>query len=194
MANERGLCIICGGQIDRTGVCCTRCGAPTIAATGGREGEASSPWNAPPPSAADPQDQTWSAQPGAATYAPQPGGAPYPQQPGAVPYPYQPGAPTVRYVQQQTNGLAVASLVLSLVGLCGIGSVLAIIFGKKARREIRNSQGAQSGDGLARAGIIIGYIGVVILVLWILLYGLLLLGGTASTKYEPVGHLFFAAG
>ena len=98
------------------------------------------------------------------------------------------------YVQQQTNGLAIASLVLSLVGLCGIGSILAIIFGTRARREIRNSQGAQGGDGLALAGIIIGWIGLVVLVLWVLLVGVTMLGRTAQPQYTPVNFLFFAAG
>ncbi len=55
---------------------------------------------------------------------------------------------------QQTNGFAIASLVLSLV-CCG---PLAIIFGFIARKQIRESNGAQTGDGLALAGIIVGFV------------------------------------
>lgn len=70
-----------------------------------------------------------------------------------------------------TNGLAVASLVLSILTLFGIGSLLGIIFGVRARRQIRESGGYQSGDGLALAGIIIGIvtliIGIVVIALWI---------------------------
>ena len=77
----------------------------------------------------------------------------------ATPYPapqtaYQPGPP------RQTNGLAIASLVLSILWLWGVGSLLAVIFGARARRQIRVSGGHQGGDGLAIAGITIGIIGV----------------------------------
>ena len=44
----------------------------------------------------------------------------------------------------RTNGLAIASLVLSLTVFL-IGPILAIIFGLIARREVRKS----NGDGLA---------------------------------------------
>ncbi len=67
--------------------------------------------------------------------------------------PTGPPAPVVA----RTNGLAVASFVLSLLGLLGVGSVLGIIFGFRARRAIRWSRDAQRGDRLALAGIIIGF-------------------------------------
>jgi hypothetical protein len=57
------------------------------------------------------------------------------------------------------NGLAVGSFVLSLLWLFGVGSVLAVIFGHVALRQIKRSQGRQSGRGLAVAGLIIGYVG-----------------------------------
>jgi hypothetical protein len=59
-----------------------------------------------------------------------------------------------------TNGLAVASLILGIVGWipCGVGSVLAIILGVVARGQIRASGGRQTGDGMAKAGIILGCI------------------------------------
>lgn len=76
----------------------------------------------------------------------------YPPQP---PYGYPPPAP-------QTNGLAIASLVLSLLGLVGVlpflGTVLGLIFGYSARNQIVQSQGTQGGEGLAKAGIIIGWV------------------------------------
>jgi VIT1/CCC1 family predicted Fe2+/Mn2+ transporter len=65
-------------------------------------------------------------------------------------------APTVQIVPQTTSGKAVASLVLALLGL----SLLAVIFGHIARGEIRRSDGRMSGDGLALAGLIIGWIGM----------------------------------
>ena len=44
--------------------------------------------------------------------------------------------------------------------ICGIGSVLALVFGYQAKREIEASGGTQGGEGMATAGIILGWIGV----------------------------------
>lgn len=57
---------------------------------------------------------------------------------------------------QGTNGLAIASFVTSLFGL----TILAIIFGHIAKSQIRTS--GQGGSGLATAGLVIGYIFLVI--------------------------------
>jgi hypothetical protein len=66
-----------------------------------------------------------------------------------------------------TNGLAIASMVLGIVWLWWIGSVLALIFGYIARRQIRER--GQSGGGMAVAGIVLGWIGIGLLVLFIVL-------------------------
>ncbi len=56
-----------------------------------------------------------------------------------------------------TNGLAIGSLVLSLLGLfCGIGSIVGVILGFIARGQIKRT--GQGGDGMALAGIIIGIV------------------------------------
>ena len=52
---------------------------------------------------------------------------------------------------------AVVSLVLSLLSVYGVGSILGIIFGHIARSDIKKSNGRLTGDGLALAGLIIGY-------------------------------------
>ncbi|MDR3645896.1 MAG: DUF4190 domain-containing protein [Clostridia bacterium] len=62
------------------------------------------------------------------------------------------------YMAAKTNGMAIASLVLSIVNLCGIGCIVGIVLGFVARSQIKNSYGAQKGDGLALAGIIIGFV------------------------------------
>jgi hypothetical protein len=64
----------------------------------------------------------------------------------------------------KTNGFAVASLVLGLLGLVGIGAILAIVFGYHARSQIDASEGRQVGRGMAVAGICLG-------LLWFLLLG-----------------------
>lgn len=64
-----------------------------------------------------------------------------------------------------SNGFAVASLVCSLLFFTwGVGSVLAIVFGYVARRQIRDSGGVQGGAGIAMAGIVLGWIGLALVV------------------------------
>ncbi len=72
-------------------------------------------------------------------------------------------------VLQRTNGLSVASLVLGIVWVFGIGSILAVIFGFVGRKQIKDSGGRQTGEGLALAGIILGFLGVLGLIFWVVL-------------------------
>jgi hypothetical protein len=64
---------------------------------------------------------------------------------------------------RETNGSAIVAVVLGVLWFAGIGSLLALVFGYRARREIKNSAGSQKGSGLATAGIILGWIGIAIL-------------------------------
>ena len=109
---------------------------------------------------------THGSQPhGPQPYGPQPYGypaapypaAPYPAAPySAAPYsaaPYYGPAPA-----RPTNGMAIASVVLGAVWLFWIGSVLALVFGYVSRGQIRRS--GEGGDGLAVAGIVLGWVGV----------------------------------
>jgi hypothetical protein len=83
-----------------------------------------------------------------------PYGQPFPPQPYGYGYPPPP---------RRTNGLAIASMVLGIVWIYWIGSILALVFGYVARRQIR--QRGESGDGMAIAGIVLGWVGVGALVL-----------------------------
>jgi hypothetical protein len=67
----------------------------------------------------------------------------------------------------ETNGSAVISLVLGALWLLGIGSVLALVYGYRARREIKNSEPRQRGAGLATAGIVLGWVGIALLLVMI---------------------------
>jgi len=71
-------------------------------------------------------------------------------------------------IVSKTSGKAIASLVLSLLWLYGIGSILAIILGHMARTDVENSKGRLTGGGIALAGLIIGYISLAVVVLGIL--------------------------
>lgn len=113
------------------------------------------PPNYPPPpgdSGYPPPGQGYSPPPGAGYPPPQgypPPGQGYPPPPGAA-YPQAVG----------TNGMAIASLVCSLLGwLCGIGPILGIIFGVLALNKIKET--GQGGRGLAIAGIAIGAVLIV---------------------------------
>lgn len=65
------------------------------------------------------------------------------------------------------NPLAVAALVASLVWLGGFGSVAAIVLGVIARQQIDRSGDRERGRGLAVAGIVIGALGLVPVVLMV---------------------------
>lgn len=68
----------------------------------------------------------------------------------------------------RAEGLAVASLVLSLFWIGGLGSVGAVVCGHLARSRARRSGNAPSG--LALAGLVIGYVGVALTVLMVALF------------------------
>ena len=63
----------------------------------------------------------------------------------------------------KNSGLAICSLVFALIGLITVGifSIPAVIIGHLALRRIKVSAGTLSGRGLAMAGLIIGYLGIV---------------------------------
>lgn len=103
------------------------------------------------------------------------GGGQYPPQGGGY------GAPPAG---PKTNGMAIASLVSAIVCLCGLGSVLGIIFGFMAKKQIRESNGTQTGSGLATAGIIIGIIGVVAAIAYVVLVVMLGVFGETTTNTD----------
>jgi len=72
---------------------------------------------------------------------------------------------TNRNPNPRVNGLAVASLVLGIVWLMWVGSILALVFGYIARNQIDRSSGAETGRGMAVAGVVLGWVGVGTLVL-----------------------------
>jgi hypothetical protein len=103
--------------------------------------------------------------------------------PYSPPPAYYPGYPPPPvYVQPAppppVSGLAVASMVLAIIGLLsgcctfGIPAILAVILGHVALAETRN--GAKTGYGMAIAGLVMGYLLVLpalVFSIWILFAG-----------------------
>jgi hypothetical protein len=64
------------------------------------------------------------------------------------------------YQPPRTSGLAIASLVLGLLWLCGLGSLLALVFASVALSQISRSRGRLEGKGMAIAGMVLGIVGL----------------------------------
>jgi hypothetical protein len=102
--------------------------------------------------------------------------------------PFLPPAPPVQApppapapVLRQTSAMAIVSLVLGVLGwtlLPLLGSLGAIICGHMARAEIRRNAATMEGDGLAIAGLVLGWSLVIITALSILAV-VLFFGGLA---------------
>ena len=82
----------------------------------------------------------------------------------------------------ETSTLAAISLISGILAwffLPLVGAVIAIITGHMAKSEIRKNPVYLSGDGLATAGLVLGYAQLVLGVLSICLLGLLIIGGVS---------------
>jgi magnesium-transporting ATPase (P-type) len=87
----------------------------------------------------------------------------------------------------RTSGLAVASLVLGIVGLVAIplvASIAAIVLGRNAQRDIARDPRLE-GEGFATAGIMLGWIGVGLVLLGVLL--IIGLAGCATSSGVEIG-------
>lgn len=98
------------------------------------------------------------------------------------PSPHPPAAPLM-----QTSNLALASLITGLLAwvlLPIIGAIAAIVTGHMAQSEIKKSAGRLTGNGLAIAGLVLGYGQVFLIVLPLCLIVVLALLGPA------IGNVF----
>jgi hypothetical protein len=114
------------------------------------------------------------------SYPPGPYGQPGQPGPYGQPVPPVPTSPT--------SGKATTSLILGVLSLflCGFFTGIPAIFvGLSARKEIRESNGAVSGEGIALGGIITGVLGT----LWTLIAGgilvaLIVFGAQVANDYN----------
>ena len=91
------------------------------------------------------------------------------------PPPPMPGGPVGPggYAQPQTNKKALWSMILGILGLlcCSVfAGIPAVILANMGKNEIAASGGAQTGAGMAKAGLILGIIAIVWGVVQIVLY------------------------
>ena len=90
------------------------------------------------------------------------------------------------------SSLAIISLVAGILGLTFfplLGSIVAIITGMMARKEIRESAGALGGDGMATAGFVMGWIGIGLAALGLCVFGVVF-GGTFCLAFTQGEFLF----
>ncbi len=72
---------------------------------------------------------------------------------------------------RQTSSLAIISLISGILGwtlLPFLGSIAAVVCGHMARSEIRHEPDRLEGDGLAIAGLVLGYLSIAMAVLLVL--------------------------
>jgi Domain of unknown function (DUF4190) len=133
---------------------------PPATAPGYQQPREAAPWGPVPSASAYQVQQPYGAPPAFGALPPYAAPQPY----GPPPYGYQDYGPPNR----ATNGMAIASMVLGILWLWGVGSILALVFGYVGRSQIR--QRNEGGNGMAIAGIVLGWLGVGLLIFWIVVF------------------------
>jgi hypothetical protein len=77
---------------------------------------------------------------------------------------------------RRTNVAAVVSLIFGILWIFYLGSLVAVIAGHTARKQIRRT--GEAGDGAAIAGLILGYLGLAVFAFWMIL---LMVGTVAAS-------------
>lgn len=160
--------------------------------------DGTTPPEQPPYGQPDPQDGQQYGQPYGQPPQPPYGQPPYPDpnqpygqpgygQPGYGQYGYPPGWTG----QPQTNQKATWSLITGIfavpLGCCsclGWVGIAAILLGGSAKKEIAASGGAQTGEGQAKAGVILGWIGAVLGTIVLIVNIALVASGNSTFTFE----------
>jgi hypothetical protein len=94
----------------------------------------------------------------------------------------------------QTSNLALVSLIAGIASWViapFLGAIIAVITGHMAKNEIRRSAGLLTGDGLATAGLVLGYVQIGLSVIGICVAGAMIaLGITAPLMCLPFVNEF----
>lgn len=146
------------------------------------------PGESTPPGYGTPPPPPGESTPPGYGQAPPPGyGAPPPPGYGQAGY-----GPTPAQGPPRNNTKAVVALVVGVIspvlGFCcafiGLVGIVAIVVGRQAQREIAASGGTQTGEGMAKAGVILGIVGSAIAVVMTIINVLVVSsGGFNFTTY-----------
>ncbi len=82
--------------------------------------------------------------------------------------------PAASQLPSRDSSMAMVSLVTGILGLTllpGLASIVAVVTGYMARKEIRESAGALGGESQTTIGLILGWIGVAISAIGICVFG-----------------------
>lgn len=161
-------CTNCGTELAQGARICQVCGSPV------------SPAQPPPP----PPAQQWPPPPQQPPY--QGEQQPPPQGGYQVQYGYgQPQQfPGGMMTPPRTDGQAIAALVCGIIGIVAcpvIFSIIAIVLGKQSEKKIKESGGVLIGDQMAKAGWILGIVGLILGVVWLVMFGIIM--STAMTGF-----------
>lgn len=87
--------------------------------------------------------------------------------PGAPPPPYPPPPYHPYLPPRPTNGMALAAMIVSLASMftCPLVGAVGIYLGNRARGQIAMT--GEQGDGMAQAGIIVGWIAIGLSILYV---------------------------
>ena len=94
----------------------------------------------------------------------------------------------------QNSSKAVAALVVGILspilGLCcaiiGLVGIVAVVLGRNAQKEILASNGRLTGEGMAKAGVILGYIGISLGLVMTIVNVALLVAGDGTIDFNTV--------
>jgi hypothetical protein len=99
-----------------------------------------------------------------------------------TPPPPPPEAGGHGHTPPQTNQKALWSMILGIIAIapCGpFAGIPALVLGGFAKKEIAAARGAQAGEGMATAGVVLGWISVAISVTLLII--VVLSGGLTTT-------------
>lgn len=164
--DDAAFCVQCGAALPASGSESAPQGGGQATPIEGAVSAQPPPEGAPPPPGAAVPPPSGMPPPPPGAQAPPPGQAWAPPGP-----PGPPGMPPPGYVpvaRKNTDGMAVAALIMGIAGFffCPLVlGVLAVIFGYMGRRRIAESNGVLEGDSFCTAGIILGFIQIGIMLL-----------------------------
>jgi hypothetical protein len=84
--------------------------------------------------------------------------------------------------------LGIAGLVFTCAyGFGVIAAIVALALAPGAKREIRGSGGALTGEGMVKAGVVCAWIAIALTLVAVILLGVLIVGGAMSSSTTSTG-------